>query len=193
MFELLLSRGADIEATTKAGNSGFACAVQYQKNPVVLKLLEMGYNTMTPQNRDSPLHVYCSKGLMEGQVLDKFKEKGIYPMNGRNNKGQTPLHCLLSRFWLKRFNKRLAYYVKLMVAFGADLGAEDEEGKTPLLTALANDLPICVIQELTPPSEERVPVLVEEEEESDPQGNQVQGDTFDLLAGILDEKRGEII
>lgn len=90
-------------------------------------------------NGNTPLHLALLDSPVNETIVKQLLDKSA-PVNAKNNKDQTPLHCVFSG------NIDISI-VKLLVTRGADLKILDKSGDSPLMYAVTvSDCPIEVIK-----------------------------------------------
>ena len=104
-------------------------------NLEIVQLLLRHHADVNSQDSDglTPMHHVILNGGSKGdyaQIVTLFLELGANP-NVRDNKLQTPLHMVSS--------SRQLEVARILLAHGADVDAEDEEGMTVMQVALANE------------------------------------------------------
>lgn len=128
----------DTEATDGEGNSAIHCAAELNK----LKYLKLLLKKVPPKiaaglksnNGNTALHTAClhkaSKDVIEFLLSNKFDP------NATNNRKETPLHCA------SECDNHEA--IEVLVAKGANINAQDEEGNVPLSVALLKHSPNAI-------------------------------------------------
>ena len=146
--QCLLDHGADANLQDNDHRTSLHLAVQ-GGHPEIVRVL-LGHNVdIHSRNEDglTPLHTIFVYHSSEGdhiQVVRLLLEYGANP-NARDNYDRTPLHLaspyltsssfLASPFYLDR--PFVLEATRILLAHGADIDAEDDEGTTPLQGALA--------------------------------------------------------
>ncbi|MEH1854478.1 MAG: ankyrin repeat domain-containing protein [Nostoc sp.] len=125
VVELLIAKGADVNARTNYGETPLHLAAEQGNKQVVELLIAKGadvnartnYWFWLNHNGETPLHLAAEQG--NKQVVELLIAKGA-DVNAKNNDDMTPLH--------------LAYdldVVKLLIAKGADANAKNNDDMTP--------------------------------------------------------------
>jgi len=120
--ELLISKGADVEARCSRGVRPLHVAMDSDKPAVAKLLLAKGANVEAKTDRgNSPLHIAARKaGLSTCQLLLQHGAK----VNAKNKIGWTPLHAAA--------HACKPEVVELLLAKGADKTIKGTAGETPL-------------------------------------------------------------
>ena len=128
---LLVERGADVNATTGSGASPLQYAAANEDPDVAALLLGLGVDVNHRSNSNStPLHTAAANGSPEVVIL--LLERGAESdINAENERGTTPLHYATQL----NSNPEVA---SILVSGGADLQAQDNQGRTPCLLAQQN-------------------------------------------------------
>lgn len=142
MVTCLLKEGADFNCFNKEGLTPFHVALTFvglYGNPIIEQLLNHGASTTTCTQHDqkTPLHLLCEKcktfpflvyNTSDFQRMLRLLIEKDCDVNGRDSKGQTPLHVAAGA--------DNAEVVDILLDNGADIDAVDNEGKTPLHLAM---------------------------------------------------------
>ena len=129
---LLLTHGADLEATDEQGELPLHKAAEAGRRGVLRVLLQHGARLDVPRLSDgaTPLHLAAYTG--QGDVAALLVAEGA-DLEARTPKGQSPLHFAAISGYTHDTNA-----VELLLPLGADIDAADHAGWTPLmLTILA--------------------------------------------------------
>ena len=125
MAELLLAKGADVNAKNKYGWTPLHRAAIWGQKEVAELLISKGADINAKDNNGStPLHDAAHGGY---QVSDLLISKGA-DVNARDIHGNTPLH-----------HARTKEVAELLMSKGADINARNNLGNTPLGVAAALD------------------------------------------------------
>jgi ankyrin repeat protein len=149
--ELLLSKGADINAKDNSSQTPLHTAAGYGRKSVVEFLLSKGADVNAKCRGDiTPLHEAASTPYSNTETVEALLAKGA-DVNARTIDGNTPLHQaarLLDYYGdysimqgntpLHKFNRDV---LELLLAKGADVNAKNLEGTTPLHTAAEKGYP----------------------------------------------------
>ena len=136
MVELLLNRGAEVNAREASGENALHAATKAGYQAVVEVLLAHQADVNQPNYRyasDTPLHLAVVNGY--ANLVSLFLTKGAN-IDATNDAGMTPLHWAL---FLKR-----GEIVKLLLTAGANVNVENNNGRTPLSYAADSRLPETV-------------------------------------------------
>merc|ERR1711959_5715 len=134
--ELLLSHGADVEATTRTGRTPLMTVCQGKSDhdtterlPERLSelLLQYGANVnSTDRYGNTPLHYACKAGSED--LVRLLLDRGA-DLNSTDHTGCTPLHHACKRHILLPYTYNV---VRLILDRGADLNSTDHSRRTPL-------------------------------------------------------------
>ena len=128
--QLLLEYGASTHIRDKSGRTPLHLASLYHTSSVVALLMEVGAE-VDAQDHDgmTPL-LFASRRDWTAADVQLLLEHGA-SVHMRNKKGQTPLHLAsLDQF---------PHPMTLLLKFGADVNAQDDDDMTPLLFASQSD------------------------------------------------------
>jgi len=122
LVELLLGKGADVNARQIQGWTPLGLAAQNGHLETVKILLDKGADVNSKSKSGlTPLHTAVSKG--HRNVVELLLSKGA-EVNSKSNNGRTPLHTAAYQ------NQQ--EIAELLLAAGADPKIKDIEGKTPI-------------------------------------------------------------
>ena len=121
--ELLIAKGANVNARDKEGRTPLYIATEHSSKEIAKLLIANGADVNARKNAghnegQTPLHRVYNKEIAELLIA-----KGAN-VNARDKEGRTPLYMA--------YNKEI---VELLIANGADINAKDNQGKTPLQLA----------------------------------------------------------
>lgn len=122
----LLNKGADVNISSRRGNTPLHQASVKGYLPIVLELLIKNPNVnRVNQNGDTPLHFASETGRLE--IIDKLVDAGAN-VNIQNMSSTTPLHFACLNGYLEVINR--------LVDAGADVNIQTLWGQTPLFLAI---------------------------------------------------------
>ncbi|MGH0183248.1 UNVERIFIED_CONTAM: hypothetical protein FKN15_011493 [Acipenser sinensis] len=138
-LQLLLSHGAEVNAVDQAGRSAIMVAADCGQTTIVDILLSRAKADLTllDENKNTALHLACSKGheMCALLILRETHEAAL--INATNTALQMPLHIAA--------RNGLATVVQVLLSQGATVLAVDEEGHTPALACAPNkDVADCL-------------------------------------------------
>lgn len=130
VVRFLLDRGAELDARMKDGATPILYAAAFNPDPAVFELLlEKGANLdLTGKDGLTILHAAArNKNLEPARILLKRNVNVNAPLPEGTFEGETPLHwaCLFASDEM----------IRLLVAHGADVNAQSEDGRTALFRA----------------------------------------------------------
>ena len=133
MVELLLKKGAEVDARDDYGRTPLKLAVRSNGNLAMVKaLLAAGADSMTRDERGrTPLH---HASFIRNRAVCKVLLKAGANVKVLDNNGETPLHVAA--------NRDNPVGVKFLLAAGADQDARDNGGNTPLHAVFESDVRI---------------------------------------------------
>lgn len=141
--EILLDRGADIEARNAEGATPLITASRLGNLALVSLLLEQGAQLdATDRNGNTALHEASFHS--HTPCVDALLAAGA-GTSARNRLGFTPLHQAVRRFWETRGESktdRLSKQIRVidrLLRSGADPDTRDNSGRTPRVLAAEND------------------------------------------------------
>ena len=129
IVQLLLQNGSDPNSQDSLGKTPLLLIIpKEQRTNIYSALLTAGANpNAKDMYGDTPMHIATMNG-METEVLQTLKTGGA-DINERNKKGITPMSLAVDRLWKE--------HVEFYASCGADIHAEDNEGKSPLSRILS--------------------------------------------------------
>jgi hypothetical protein len=140
--ELLIAKGADVNAKNKNGSTPLHMAVEKGYKDVAELLIAKGADVNAKDEYGStPLHMAASSKYKD--IVELLIAKGA-DVNAKDESGSTPLHEAVIRFSLgspgvkgemELFSAQWAV-VELLIAKGADVNAKNKNGSTPLHSAV---------------------------------------------------------
>ncbi len=129
MIELLLSKGAEINAASKSGETALhAATARGFKSVVELLLAHHADVNARDKHKYTPLHRAASAAKRE--MVQLLIDHGA-DVNASGEGGYTPLHAAA-----RQGNSDI---IQLLIDHKADVNAADQKGLTPLLTAVSSD------------------------------------------------------
>lgn len=147
LLKLLLDNKADPNLAADDGSTALDRAARAGSLESLKLLLEAGARVDTTPGKDNVLHMAAAAANPE--ILSILLKRGIDP-NTRGRYGMTSLHTLVASAFNSNDSNRLAC-ARLLIEFGADLGAADQNGRTPAMIAQAMRAE-ALADALTPPS-----------------------------------------
>lgn len=125
-IDLLLEKGADLEAKDSHGQTPLVVGVEYQKVPTVQHLLERGADVETKDSRgQTPLMVAVQIPRLE--TVSLLLERGA-DLEAKDSRGRTALAVAAQKGTPAKMN--------LLLKKGANLEARNNSGHTPLVVAV---------------------------------------------------------
>jgi len=132
MVELLIAKGADVNAKNKYGSTPLHRAASGGHKEITEILIAKGADVNAKNHRGmTPLQFAAMKGHKE--IAELLIAKGA-DVNAKENHGRTPLHGAAFHG-----HKEV---VELLITQGADVNAKNEDVETPLDRAIRNNLNI---------------------------------------------------
>ena len=122
---LVVELGASVEVRDVGGSTPLHHATRAKSIGAVRMLLSLGADITSKANGWMPLHIAVSTRCRE-MVLMLVNDFGA-DVNARTGGGRTPLHVAVAGKSLEM--------ARLLVGLGADVGAKDENAKTPFICA----------------------------------------------------------
>jgi hypothetical protein len=134
LVEMLLARGADVNAKARDGATPLHLAAKKDK-VAAAKLLFAKGGTINAKDAEgnSPAHLAVDASAID--MVKALTGMGAY-LNVRNNSGWTPLHLAANRGKVEM--------VDLVLQLGADINAKADNGWTPLTVAMTAGHPSVV-------------------------------------------------
>ena len=142
VVELLINKGADVNAKNKKEGSTALHIVTYRHNKEIVQLLVKKGADVNVKNKYgiTPLHYVGNINITEFLIA-----KGA-DINAKDNKGYTPLHNVATKviksenfFKYELSIEQTIPVAEHLIANGADVNAKDKDGKTPLKLAIEKD------------------------------------------------------
>ena len=122
IVQLLLSKGASIEATNTRNNTPLSLAVRYGQTSTVGLLLSKGASIdVTDKNNNTPLHCAASRGYTS--TMELLLTKGAL-IEATNKGGNTPFHLAAG------YDR--TSIVELLLSRGVSIEATNKDNNTPL-------------------------------------------------------------
>jgi len=128
IVDLLISKGAQLEARTRLGMTPLYIAIYMQKEEIVKQLIDKGANVFSTRNDgETMLHIAAAVGNKD--IVGLLISKGLN-LNVTRRYGITPLH-LASVFGHEST-------VEALISNGAIINVKNDNGSTPLHLAVAS-------------------------------------------------------
>jgi ankyrin repeat protein len=127
LVKKLIAAGADVGVESQIGTALHRAAFKGQTE-VIQILLKAGAKTEVMSRKYFPLHLAAMAGHLEAVSA---LVKGGADMNSLDGGQQTPLHRVLSAS-----NPHVSEIARFLIDSGAKVDTTDEEGETPLMTAV---------------------------------------------------------
>ena len=127
LVKKLIAAGADVGVESRIGTALHRAAFKGQTE-VIRVLLKAGAKTEVMSRRFFPLHLAAMTGHLE--AVSALVKAGA-DVNSRDGGRRTPLHRVLSAS-----TPHVSEIARLFIDSGADVDTTDEEGETPLMTAV---------------------------------------------------------
>ena len=145
LVELLIQRGADVNARTSADKTPLHLSCDYTNVDNVRKLLIHGADpTLICEGGKTPLHLLAESAALSIHIHDAFPalfrllyEHGA-DVNAKDKLGDTPLHVLAKGRFVSSSvpgNAKVAFF-ELLISHGADINAQNKAGDTPFHTLI---------------------------------------------------------
>lgn len=133
MVKLLLDNKADPNLAADDGSTALDRAARAGSLESLKLLLEAGARVDTAPGKDGVLHMAAAAANPE--ILGILLKRGVDP-NTRGRYGMTPLHALVASAFNSNDPNRIAC-ARMLISFGAELDATDQNGRTPAMMAQA--------------------------------------------------------
>jgi ankyrin repeat protein len=133
MLSVVIARGVQVDQRNRNDMTALGIAVDQSCLPCALELLQAHADPNATQGprHDRPLHRAATRGSPE--LVEMLLDAGADP-DGRNGRGETPLHAAANA------DARKAVAVaRALLARGAHIDATDELGETPVHRAAERD------------------------------------------------------
>ena len=127
LVQTLIAAGADVGVESRIGTALHRAAFKGQID-IIRILLEAGAKTEVMSRRFSPLHLAAMAGHLEAVSA---LVKGGANLESRDGGRRTPLHRVLGSS-----NPHVSEIARFLIDSGADVHTTDDEGETPLMTAV---------------------------------------------------------
>jgi ankyrin repeat protein len=131
MIELLIAKGADVNAKNNQGNTPLYLAVGNNQKELAELLLLKGADVNTKNKKGlTPLHNAKRK-----EIIELLIAKGAN-INAQDNQGNMPLHLYLSSKYLGFITND---YLDLIITREGQVNTKNKQGQTPIKVALMNN------------------------------------------------------
>ena len=137
----------DLNALIRLGMTLLAFAVKHGRLHAIPRLLELGACINAPANREGDTHLMVACALERLDTVQLLLVHGV-SVDARNALGRTALGAYCTYMKAEYDNERNAKkpvlpLVPLLVEFGADINAVDNDGNTPLMIYIARGRDLC--------------------------------------------------
>jgi len=128
IIDMLVKKGAEINARNKKGMTPLAIAFSYYYSikEVKIRLIELMQKIDIRANDGSTALMYVTENERSTEIIEVLIKKGA-DVNAKDNAGNTPLiRACLSRY-------KYPEIIKYLIRKGAKLNAQNDEGETALI------------------------------------------------------------
>ena len=136
VIQLLLEKGADIDAIDKSGYTALHHGVTHQHQAIVRHLLDEGADTEIRTGvGEASLHISTKSG--DKAIAQLLLERGANVDSRIKYTHETSLHLAVAMGETSSWEtlERQEDFIRILVQYGADVDAQDHSGKSPWSTA----------------------------------------------------------
>lgn len=140
MLDLLIAKGADVNARDRSGDTLLHEIAQYRSNNAVMiaeLLIDRGAD-INAKNKYGRTPLHSAANLFINKDMTELLIKKGANLNAKDEEGRTPLHeVVIKKAYYGSYEaKENQELVEFLLAKGSDINAKDNEGNTPLKLAI---------------------------------------------------------